>query len=267
MTDGPPPVDVESVSHVYPGGHVALREISLRVERGERLGVLGPNGGGKSTLVRLLCGLLEPTEGRVRIFGRRPAEAARRGLVGFVAQRPQIEPRLPISGRDAVLQPLACDLSPWARLPASVRDRADRAIETAGASAYAHRPFSTLSGGQRQRLLIARAVAPNPTLLVLDEPTTGIDAAGQRTFADLIARLGDVYGMAIVTVSHELRTVAATSDRVACLSRTLHFHDSPRGLTPGVLRELFQHDVEAVLGAGPEGQDEADPGAGGGGPA
>lgn len=248
MTTEPPPVDVQSVTHVYPGGHEALRGVSIRVEHGERLGVLGPNGGGKSTLVRLLCGLLEPSDGVVRVFGRTPAESARRGLVGFVAQHARTESRLPISGREVVLQPLVCDLSPWRRIPAELRTRADHAIDTVDARGYADRPFSALSGGQKQRLLIARAVAPNPRLLVLDEPTTGIDAAGQRTFADLIARLSASFGLAIVTVSHELRTVAATSDRVACLGRTLHFHDSPEGLTPGVLRELFQHDVEAVMG-------------------
>jgi len=249
MTTRPPPVDVRSVTHVYPGGHEALRGITLRVEHGERLGVLGPNGGGKSTLVRLLCGLLEPTEGIVRVFGRAPAEAARLGYVGFVAQHARTEHRLPISGREVVLQPLACGVAPWRRIPAELRARADHAIDTVGAQDYADRPFTALSGGQKQRLLIARAVAPRPRLLVLDEPTTGIDAAGQRTFAELIARLGESFGLAIVTVSHELRTVAATSDRVACLGRTLHFHDSPEGLTPGVLRELFQHDVEAVLGS------------------
>lgn len=117
-----------------------------------------------------------------------------------------------------------------------------------GIADLADRPVGKLSGGQFQRTLIARALAVGARVLLLDEPTVGIDVTGQRRFAELLTSLRDRLGVTIVVVSHDLRTIAAASDRVACLSRTLHSHVAPEGLTPAVLAEVFRHDVEGVFG-------------------
>lgn len=246
---GGPAVRVDGVSFSYPGvAEPALDGVSLTVDARERLGVLGPNGGGKSTLIRIVLGLIEPDRGTARVFGCAPKEARRQGWIGYVPQRSAAERAFPLSVRQVVRMPVAMRAGLFGRLDAKARRDADRAIELVGLQAVAERPIAALSGGQFQRVLIARAVAARPRLLLLDEPTVGIDVEGQRRFADMLGSLRDELGLAIVTVSHDVRTVALSSDRVACLRRTLHYHAAPDGLTPEVLAELFSHDVAALFG-------------------
>jgi len=248
-------VNVSAVSFTYPGAEApALENISLRVEAGERLGVLGPNGGGKSTLVKLILGVLTPGAGSVHVFGRTPAAARRAGLIGYVPQRTTAELGFPITVRDVVRMPARARAGLLGRVPAHRDAHIRRVLELVGIERLVDRRIGELSGGQLQRALIARALASSPRLLLLDEPTVGIDIAGQRRFADMISMLAAELALTIVTVSHDLRTVALSSDRVACLRRGLHYHAAPEGLTPGVLREVFSHDIEAVFGEPAHGQ-------------
>jgi len=141
--------------------------------------------------------------------------------------------------------------SGFARLPSGLRSRVEDALRVVGAIGYADRPIAGLSGGQTQRVMIARALASGARLLALDEPTVGIDAVGQRHFAELVRTLHKDLGLTILLVSHDLRTIAggaSTCDRVACLRGRLHFHDAPRGITPQVLAQVFQHDLAGVFG-------------------
>ncbi|QOJ00525.1 MAG: metal ABC transporter ATP-binding protein [Phycisphaeraceae bacterium] len=250
----PVAVSVREVGFRYPSplgdsrGVWALEGVSLEVRAGERLGILGPNGGGKSTLIKLMLGLLEPTRGRVEVLGMSPREAVREGLVGYVAQRCEAELSFPVTGRQAVMMSAVVGLSAWRGVPPEVEARVDRALGLVGASGYSGEAVGRLSGGQLQRVLIARALARGPRVLLLDEPTVGVDPAGQRQFSAMLEGLSRDAGLTIVVVSHDLRTVASGCDRVACLSRTLHYHESPRGLTPAVLAEVFRHDVSAIFG-------------------
>lgn len=254
MSDGA--VVFTNVGYVYPGGTRALEGISLRVEPGEMLAVVGPNGGGKSTLVKVMLGLLGGYSGEVRVFGRSPGDARRAGLIGYVPQRSEAELTFPISARQAVMMAGARHVPGWRRTPRAVHEVVDRALEQAGATAFASEPIGSLSGGQVQRVLIARALALEPKILALDEPLVGIDAPGQQKFGALLARLRSELGLTIVIVSHDLRTIAGSAaagrptgcDRVACLRRTLHFHSAPGGITPQVLAEVFQHDLADIFG-------------------
>ncbi|MBL8761638.1 MAG: metal ABC transporter ATP-binding protein [Phycisphaerae bacterium] len=242
-------LEYRGVSFSYPGADTpALTSISFAVHAGERLGILGPNGGGKSTLLKLTLGLLDLQAGEVRVCGRSPREARREGLVGYVPQKVDAELAFPLSVRQVVVMPLVVNLAPWKRVPSETRRRADEALSMVGAAELADRPIGALSGGQLQRVMIARAIAPRPKLLLLDEPTVGIDVAGQRRFAELLQSLRERLGVTIVVVSHDIRTIAAGCDRVACLARTLHFHDAPSGLSPQVLGEVFRHDIAEVFG-------------------
>ena len=246
-------VSYERVTFAYPGAEKpALENVSLRVEPGERLGILGPNGGGKSTLLKLTLGLLPLPEGgeagRIRIFGMSPREARAAGLIGYVPQRAEAELGLPVSVRQMVMLGAAWRLAPWRRVPRDVRRRVDDLIGLVGAEPYADRPVGKLSGGQLQRAMIARALAAGPRILALDEPTVGIDVAGQRHFADLLAAVHRELGVTILIVSHDLRAIVAGCDRVACRARRLHSHTSPQGLTPQELAELVSHDVAGALG-------------------
>jgi zinc transport system ATP-binding protein len=126
-------------------------------------------------------------------------------------------------------------------------ERVEQLIEQVGISHLADRPIGDLSGGQQQRAFIARALAAGPKVLLLDEPMVGIDVAGQQQFGELIQRLHRDLALTVLIVSHDLRSVAASCERVACLARTLHYHDSPQGLTAELLQEVFNHDIVAVV--------------------
>ncbi len=250
-----PAIEMRSVSFTYPRAPMgagergpAIEDVSLVVERGERLGILGPNGGGKSTLLKLIVGLLSGASGEIRVLGRTAREASRLGLIGYVPQKVGAELEFPLSVRQVVAMGASAGLSPLRRMPKGRQAQVDRAIELVGAHDLRDRAIGRLSGGQLQRVMIARALACDPKILVLDEPMVGIDIEGQRRFADLIQRLSSELGLTIVIVSHDLRTVATGCDRVACLHRSLHYHAAPGGLTPAVLAEVFTHDLEGVFG-------------------
>ncbi len=257
-----PAVLFERVCFAYAPGPLTLQNVSLRVAQGERLGLLGPNGSGKSTMLRLMLGLLRPDSGTVRVLGMTPAGAARRALVGYLPQRTEAELNFPLTVRQVVEMPAMRGLSPWQRAGVAVRARVDRLVEMVGAAPYADTPVGRLSGGQLQRAFIARALASEPRVLALDEPMIGVDPGGQERFADLMRTLHAQLGLTICIVSHDLRSIAATCDRVACLARTLHEHGgSPTGLTPEVLAEIFHHDVAGLAseGARAPGSHEHDP--------
>ncbi len=245
-------IDIRDVSFAYarPGAEplVALERVSIQVRAGERLGILGPNGGGKSTLLKLMLGLLTPQSGSISICSRSARDARRARLVGYVAQRVEAELTFPISAREAVLMAIELGTPPWTGRSRASRDLAADCLERVGAEALADRPIGSLSGGQLQRVMIARALGRRPRVLLMDEPTVGIDPSGQQRFGELVARLRAELGLTIVIVSHDVRAIAAGCDRVACLSRTLHYHDAPAGLTPAVLAEVFKHDLAAVFG-------------------
>lgn len=250
-----PAVEYANVSFVYPQpadgngrARPALERISLTVNQGERLGVLGPNGGGKSTLLKLTLGLLGGYSGEIRVFGVSPEEARRRRLIGYVPQRNSAELRFPLTARQVVQMGVTLGMPAWRPLSRERREAVERAMKLVGAGELADQHIGSLSGGQLQRVLIARALACRPRLLLLDEPTVGIDVAGQQQFAELLKHLHDDLKLTVMVVSHDIRTVAAGCDRVACLSRTLHSHGAPEGLTPAVLAEVFRHDVAAIFG-------------------
>jgi len=250
-----PAVLFEDVSYTYPGTPApAIDRVTLRIEQGERLAVIGPNGGGKSTLLRLMLGLAAPDRGRVTVLGRSPCEARRAGLIGHVAQRSEAERSFPLSARQVVELAAARSVPGWKRTPPGVRGFVDRCLTLVNAADFAARPVGSLSGGQFQRIMIARALAQRPKILALDEPLVGIDAPGQIRFGALLRDLHRELGLTILLVSHDLRTIAvgtgthASCDRVACLRRTLHVHAAPGGVTPQVLAEVFQHDLAEVFG-------------------
>ncbi|MFK7759825.1 MAG: metal ABC transporter ATP-binding protein [Phycisphaerales bacterium] len=251
----PKAIEINNLSFVYPlSSHSvqpteALKGITLSLDHGQRLGILGPNGGGKSTLIKLILGQLNPTAGSIKVLGESPQKARRRGLIGYLPQHNTADRDWPLNSKQVIELGMLAQLKPWQKLSTQQHDEIQSSMELVGVHDLADRSIGSLSGGQFQRVMIARAIAPRPKLLILDEPTVGVDVAGQHMFAEMIQRLHSQLGLTVITVTHDLRTVAASSDRVACLSQTLHFHDDPSGLTPQVLAQVFAHDVEAVFGA------------------
>jgi zinc transport system ATP-binding protein len=226
---------------------LVLKHIQLNIPAGITLGVIGPNGGGKTTLLQLMLGLLHPTRGTILIEGLTPTQATRRGdLVGYLPQRHPVPRRFPLSVRETVLLGLAGKTGLLRNYhPDEVRF-VDWLLEHVGLHDLADRPVGSISGGQLQRCLIARALAPRPKLLLLDEPTTGIDRSGQQRFIEFLEDLKQSLGLTVVLVSHDLRAISAMSDRIACLNVTLHYHDVSDHLSAEAVYTRYACDVEAT---------------------
>ncbi|HEX8912598.1 MAG TPA: ABC transporter ATP-binding protein [Humisphaera sp.] len=239
-------VEISGLSFGY-GSQLVLEGIDLAVEQGTTLGLIGPNGGGKTTLMKLMLGLLTPTKGTIRIAGLPPRQAVRKGdLVGYLPQRPRPPSGFPATVRQVVRMGLA---GKTGLLRSHSRDDlafADALIDRVGLAGKADEPVGSLSGGQLQRAYIARALAPRPKLLLLDEPTVGVDRAGQERFITFIQELKTELGLTLVFVSHDLRAVSAISDRIACLNCSLHYHDVPDHLPADLVYRMFACDLEAM---------------------
>lgn len=196
------------------GGRRVLSAVDLEVHAGEILALVGPNGGGKTTLIRTLAGLLRPQSGEVRWVAEDGSEAGEPPFaIAYVPQRPQADFRYPVTVREVVGMPLLGGrrFKPW--LSADDRARVEAALEQLKISALATRPIGSLSGGQQQRALVARAVVVRPRLLLLDEPTTGIDCVGQEELIELLEKLRERDGVGIVFSTHHPGDAVAAIDR------------------------------------------------------
>ncbi|MFD8207719.1 anchored repeat-type ABC transporter ATP-binding subunit [Streptomyces sp. NPDC059695] len=200
---------VRSVS-VALGGRTAVADASLTVSGGELVGLLGPNGAGKTTLLRAVLGLLPPSAGSVEA----------RGPVGYVPQRHEFAWDFPIDVAGAVLSGRTRTVGPLRRPGRHDRAAADEALERAGLTALRRRPIGELSGGQRQRVLVARALAVEPRLLLLDEPFTGVDVPTQDLLNELFGRLA-AEGRGLLMTTHDLAAAARTCTRVLLLNRSI----------------------------------------------
>ncbi len=240
-----PIIEISHLDFAY-GEQLVLKHINLAVEQGSTLGLIGPNGGGKTTLLRLLLGLHQATRGNIRIAGLSPADAVRRGdVLGYLPQKPEIPGNFPLSVRQTVQLGLVGKTGALKRFKREDVIFADSLLDRIGVRELADAPLGDLSGGQQQRVLIARALAAKPKLLLLDEPTTGIDRSGQKQFVDFLEGLKREMGLTIVFTSHDLRTVSSMCDRIACLNVTLHYHDVPERIPAELVFGMFACDVEA----------------------
>jgi zinc transport system ATP-binding protein len=239
-------VVIDKLTFAY-GRTPVLRGIDLSVDEGSTLGVIGNNGGGKTTLLRLMLGLLKPQQGAVSIAGLTPRDAARKGDVfGYVPQNPAVPENFPISVRDVARLGLVGKTGRCRATSRADMAHVDGLLDRLSLTTVADVPVGSLSGGQLQRAYIARALACKPKLLVLDEPTTGIDRRGQQDFLTLLSDLKREMGLTVIFVSHDLRAVTSICDRIACLNVTLHYHDAPQHLPPDLVYRMFSCDLEAI---------------------
>lgn len=236
----PPAIEIDGVDFSYDGISV-LEGIRLTVGQGEFWGLVGPNGGGKSTLLRLILGLLRPDRGRIRVLGLPPERG--RLEVGYVPQFATFRRDFPVLVRSVVAMGRlgrAPVFGPWTRRHRSVVARALREAEV---EALADRPVGSLSGGQLQRVLVARALAAEPRILLLDEPTANIDQRGEQDIFDLLRKLNE--RLTIVVVSHDIAFISQYVQHVACLNRTLLCHATD-ALSPELLERLYGAPVRAI---------------------
>jgi zinc transport system ATP-binding protein len=223
-------VELSDVTFAYGRARPVLEHVSLAVSQGEFLAIAGPNGGGKTTLMRLVLGLERPSRGEARLFGE-PAHAfSRRADLGYLAQRSQLTVDAPTTVREVVAAGRVARARLLGPLRSNDRDAIAAAIERVGLAGHAGTPLSRLSGGEQQRAFIAKALASNPSLLVLDEPTTGVDVESQDALAALLERLHKTLEVTILYVSHEFGAVERFVDRLVLVRGGIVFDGPPAEL-------------------------------------
>ena len=244
---GGPVIEVSGVSFAYADREV-LSDVTLSVGAGDFLAVIGPNGGGKTTLVKIILGLLRPARGTVRVLGADPAVV--RPAVGYVPQHALVQPSFPVTVRDVVLLGLRrgkgfFSTRRWPGYSAQEKRKALDTLEMVDMADLAGRRFDALSGGQKQRVLVARALISDPALLLFDEPTSNIDPQGKVCLFDLLSALSS--SITIVMVSHDLISASTRITSVAVVNNRL-IQNRGRELTPTMLELIYgTHDATCPL--------------------
>lgn len=236
-----PVIEVNNVTFTYTREPV-IKNVTLSVSEGEFLGVVGPNAGGKSTLIKLILGLLEPDRGTIKVFGKSPDEA--RSKIGYVPQYPTFSRRdFPINVRETVLMG-RLGLTNWygsySRDDNNIAKEAMTAVEILD---IAERPIGSLSGGQLQRVLIARALACKPEILILDEPTANIDVRVEEDIFGLLKQYNK--NMTIIVISHDIGFISGYVNRVACINQTLICHTTDE-ISGKTIEELYGAPVKMI---------------------
>jgi zinc transport system ATP-binding protein len=235
-----PIVKLINVNFSY--NHVPILEkINLTVYQKDFLGIIGPNGGGKTTLLKIILGLLPPTNGEITIFGKIPTKG--RNMVGYVPQLFNFHRDFPITVLEVVLMGQLRKTKVGHRYTSEDRTSAENALQQVEMFAFKDRPISNLSGGQLQRVMIARALISKPKLLILDEPLSSIDSRWQTSFYHLLKQLKQ--SMAIILVTHDTSALLTYVDQVACLNRRLYYHGpTQEGLQH--LSDAYQCPIELI---------------------
>ncbi|MFN0136829.1 MAG: metal ABC transporter ATP-binding protein [Phycisphaerae bacterium] len=235
-----PVIELQGVTFAYDATPV-LRGASLLIPGGDFACFVGPNGGGKTTLLKLVLGLIEPREGSVRVLGVEPKAARRR--IGYMPQHAHLDPSFPVTAMDVVLMGrLGCGL-PFGRYGKRDREIAAKALADVNLSDMHARSYAAMSGGQRQRVLIARALASEPDLLLLDEPTANLDINVEEQLYALLRELNQ--RLTIVMVSHDLGFVSKHVKTAVCVNRTVHTH-AVGDLTGDVIQNLYGREIKLV---------------------
>ncbi len=227
-------------------GHDALKEMTLDVFEGEFVGVIGPNGSGKTTLLKGLLGLIHPSSGSLQIFDC-DCEALRchhRARIGYLPQKERTDPSYPITVWEVAMMGRYGAMGLFKRPQKKDREIVLESLDAVGMAGLKDHPFGQLSGGEQQRVLIARALSQRPQILLLDEPTTGIDASTQRRLRDLICALHQQYHLTIVFVTHDINMISAIVETLIVLKNRLHAKGSPEEiLKKEVLAPVYGDEV------------------------
>lgn len=223
------------------GGTPLLQNVNISIPEGDFVCVVGPNGSGKTTLLKLALGLLKPTAGSIEVFGRAPNYS--RGRIGYVPQHPRLDPLFPVSAMDVVLMGRLGKTPSLGAWRSTDRQQARQTLDEVGLSNHENHHFASLSGGQKQRVLIARALAGDPDLLLLDEPTAGLDAHIEEGFYRLLQELNQ--RLTIVLVSHDLGFVSGYVRSVVCVGQDVVVHPTSE-ITGQVIADLYGSDMRLV---------------------
>lgn len=238
-------VEMENVTVRF-RGKSALEKVNLTIRSETITGLIGPNGAGKTTLLRTLVGLIKPDEGRITVFGHPPGKA--HNLIGYVPQTAKMERDFPVLAKEVVMMGryglLGAGRFPGEKDRLAVND----AMSRVNITELANKRFGALSGGEKQKVLIARALSSRPRLLLLDEPTTGVDAPSQDSFYQLLHELKKGLNMTMLLVSHDIGVITSHADELICINQKVYCHGDPgEALGKGLIGEAYGCEVEILL--------------------
>jgi zinc transport system ATP-binding protein len=233
-------IEMENVWFSYEGTPI-LKDINMILEQGDFLGIIGPNGGGKSTLLKLMLGVLKPDKGRIRILGQEPHDASYR--VGYVPQNMDFNRTFPISVMDVTLMGRLNRSRIGKGYSRADKDKVREILQKVGMWDYRNRPIGKLSGGQRQRVFIGRALVTDPKLLFLDEPTAGVDHEFEIDLYDFLKTLNKE--VTIVVITHDIGVVSSYMKSIACVNRHLMFHKGGK-ITQEMIDMAYQCPVDLI---------------------
>lgn len=234
-------IHIENLSVKY-DNTFALNDIQMDVARGEYLGIIGPNGGGKSTLLKAILGLIPVQTGDITFFGQKPGKS--RHFLGYVPQSTEFDRSFPINVLEVILTGmLAKGLVPFRRYTPEEVKKANGLMEKVGILQLAHNPISALSGGEFQKMLLARALAVDPEILLLDEPTASVDASSREQIYNLLDSLNK--SVTIILVTHDLLAISSKVRRLACLNTRLIYHGDPE-LNEEIVTNLYGCPVDLI---------------------
>jgi zinc transport system ATP-binding protein len=243
MTEQLPVINIKNVGYRYDRDDV-LENINISIPKGSFLGIVGPNGSGKSTLLKLVLGLLKLKQGNIELFGVPVTKFKEWDRIGYVSQKANsFNTGFPATVSEVVASGLTSKIGLFRRIGVQHRQEIIKAIDSVGMGEFAKRNIGELSGGQQQRVFIARALVSKPDVLILDEPTVGVDSKNVQTFYEMLDYLNKELGITLLLVTHDIGTISNKVTHVACLNKNLHFHGNTEEF-----EHLKEHDMSAIYG-------------------
>lgn len=243
-------LSLENLSFSY-GDRKVLENINLKISRGEFLGLVGPNGGGKTSLVKIMLGLLKADKGEVKILNQSISSFNQWNKIGYVSQKANsFNKGFPATVFEVVSMGLTSKIGYFRFMRKRDKEKVHRAIREVGMEKYTYENIGNLSGGQQQRIFIARAIVGEPEILILDEPTVGVDYKNVERFYDLLHQLNEEKKLTLLLITHDTGAMTEHATKVACLNKTLHFHGKTKeysSLTDEDLARIYGHPVQIVV--------------------
>lgn len=246
-----PLIELDNVSFSYENNAPVLENLSFTIHKGDYLGIIGPNGGGKTTLIKIILGLLHPTHGTIKLFGIERHHFEEKFRIGYVPQRvTQTDKDFPATVLEVVRSGRIARLGFFHGYTKKDSDAIEHAMEISGIAKYRDTLIGNLSGGERQRVFIARALAGEPEVLILDEPTVGVDIGAQKTFYEFLSSLNRDHHLTIVFISHDVDVITEEVKTVLCLNHNLVCHGLPHEmLDEHLLKRLYGDTSQRIHSA------------------